>query len=92
MNLDTFFQIVGEPLDYASMMLEELQTANQHLWSLREQLKALQLEIVPFIEAAEAERLAAELAKADPALTQGIGKVTVWPPPYEEQNEGDNNG
>lgn len=75
MNFEQFIRLQGETPDYASMTHEELLAFNQHLWQMRQQLKAEQMVLQPYLDVAEAAASAAAAAKADPALTQSFG----WP-------------
>lgn len=62
----------GTP-DYSTWTLEQLEAENNRLWEMRQALKARQMEIVPYLEAAHKNRQEEAAAQADPALTQIIG-------------------
>ena len=59
--------------EYADMTLEELVAENNRLWDMRQQLKAEQAALQPYLDAAWEAKAKQDAAKADPALTQGIG-------------------
>lgn len=60
---------------FEDMTLEELVAENDRLWQIRQQFKALQLELQPFLDAAWAAHNEEQAAKADPALQQTIGEI-----------------
>ena len=59
--------------DYADMTLEELIAENNRLWKIRQDAKAEQAKLQPYLDAANKAEEAANAAKADPKLTQNIG-------------------
>ena len=57
----------------AEMSLAELEAENNRLWGIRELVKAAQMNLAPFLDAASIADTAAKAAQADPTLNQRIG-------------------
>jgi hypothetical protein len=62
-----------EPKSLDDMTLEELVAENNRLWAIRQEAKAQQSALQPYLDKANKAEEAASAKKADPSLTQGIG-------------------
>jgi len=75
---------------YEMWTLEELEAENQRLLAAIQEIKTEQDELLPYLDAAWVTRNAEEAAKADPRLTQSIGRdVTAY---FDDEEGGQENG